>query len=52
MLTHQNARKNSKRLTFVRAYRANNLLVKRLSMKLYMKNTTYISLTRQGDRWI
>lgn len=37
MRTHQNARKNSKRLTFVRAYRANNLLVKRLSMKLYMK---------------
>lgn len=44
MRTHQNARK--KRLTFVRAYRANDLLVKRLSMKLYMKNTTYISLTR------
>lgn len=47
MRTHQNARKNSKRLTFVRAYyRANNLLVKRLSMKLYIENTTYISLTR------
>lgn len=46
MQTHQNARKNSKRLTFARAYRTNNLLVKRLSMKLYMKNTTYISLTR------
>lgn len=39
-------KKNSKRLSFVRAYRAYNLLVKRLSMKLYMKNTTYISLTR------
>lgn len=46
MRTHQNARKNSKRLTFVRAYTANDLLVKRLSMKLYMKNATYISLTR------
>lgn len=46
MRTHQNARKNSKRLTFVRAYRANDLLVKRLSMKLYIENTTYISLTR------
>ena len=46
MRTHQNTRKNSKRLTFVRAYRANDLLVKRLSMKLYIENTTYISLTR------
>lgn len=42
MRTHQNASKNSKRLTFVRAYRANNLLAKHQSMKLYMKNTTYI----------
>lgn len=46
MRTHQNARKNSKRLTFVTAYRANNLLVKRQPMKLYMANNTYISLTR------
>lgn len=46
MQTHQNTRKYSKRLTFVRAYRANNLFVKHLSMKLYIENTTYISLTR------
>lgn len=38
MRTHQDARRNSKRLTFVRAYRANNLLAKHQSIKLYLEN--------------